>query len=221
MTALPANQYIIGVDLGGTNIVVCAMSADGSRQYGLRSEPTTAQEGADGVIGRMARMVNDTVSDTMREAGVAREAFLGVGVGAPGPLDREKGIVLVAPNLNWHNIPLRDRMAELTALPAALDNDANCATYGEWWVGAAKGATNVIGMTIGTGMVVASSSTVGSIMARVMWRVRSATSRSTRRAVAVAAATTGVSKRMRRARRSPSGRAKHCRSISRRFSPRW
>ena len=97
----------------------------------------------------MARMVNDAVSDTMREAGVSREAFLGVGVGAPGPLDREKGIVLVAPNLNWHNIPLRDRMTALTGLPAALDNDANCATYGEWWVGAAKGARNVIGMTIG------------------------------------------------------------------------
>ncbi|WP_373063770.1 ROK family protein [Gemmatimonas sp.] len=152
MTALPANQFIVGVDLGGTNIVVCAMSADGSRQYGLRSEPTSAHEGADGVIGRMARMVNDTVSATMREAGVLRDAFLGVGVGAPGPLDREQGIVLVAPNLNWHNIPLRARMTALTGLPAALDNDANCATYGEWWVGAAKGATNVIGMTIGTGI---------------------------------------------------------------------
>ena len=152
MTALPANQFIVGVDLGGTNIVVCAMSADGSRQYGLRSEPTAAHEGADGVIARMARMVNSAVSDTMREAGVLREAFLGVGVGAPGPLDREQGIVLVAPNLNWHNIPLRDRMTALTGLPAALDNDANCATYGEWWVGAARGARNVIGMTIGTGI---------------------------------------------------------------------
>ncbi len=149
---MPKNQFIVGVDLGGTNIVVCAMSADGSAQHGLHSEPTRADEGTDAVIGRMARMVNETVAVTMRETGVSREAFRGVGVGAPGPLDREAGIVLVAPNLGWHMVPLRDRMTELTGLPAALDNDANCATYGEWWIGAAKGGRNVIGITIGTGI---------------------------------------------------------------------
>jgi glucokinase len=146
------NQFIVGVDLGGTNIVVCAMSADGSRQHGLRSEPTRAHEGTDAVITRMARMVNETIDDTMRETGVPRSAFRGVGVGAPGPLDREAGVVLVAPNLGWHNVPLRDRMTELTGLEAAIDNDANCATYGEWWIGAAKGGRNVIGVTIGTGI---------------------------------------------------------------------
>ena len=152
MPPISDSQYIIGVDLGGTNIVVCAMSADGSQQHGLISEPTAAHEGTDAVIARMARMVNDTVALTMRETGVTRDAFRGVGVGAPGPLDREAGIVLVAPNLNWHMVPLRDRMTELTGLPAALDNDANCATYGEWWIGAAKGGRNVIGVTIGTGI---------------------------------------------------------------------
>ena len=151
-SAMPHSQFIVGVDLGGTNIVVCAMSADGSQQHGLRSEPTRAEEGADGVITRMARMVNETVEITMQEAGVTRDAFRGVGIGAPGPLDREAGIVLVAPNLGWHNVPLRDRITALTGLPAALDNDANCATYGEWWIGAAKGAHNVIGVTIGTGI---------------------------------------------------------------------
>jgi len=149
---MPNNQFIVGVDLGGTNIVVCAMSADGSRQHGLHSEPTRAEEGADAVIARMARMVNETVAVTMRETGANTSDFKGVGVGAPGPLDREAGIVLVAPNLGWHMVPLRDKMTELTGLPAALDNDANCATYGEWWIGAAKGGKNVIGITIGTGI---------------------------------------------------------------------
>ncbi len=128
------------------------MSADGTHQCGLRSEPTLPLEGEDAVITRMARMVNETVAFTMQDAGVSRDAFLGVGIGAPGPLDRERGMVLVAPNLNWHDVPLRDRITALTGLPAALDNDANCATYGEWWIGAAKGARNVIGMTIGTGI---------------------------------------------------------------------
>ena len=150
--AMPNNPFIVGVDLGGTNIVVCAMSADGSHQHGLHSEPTRSAEGTDAVIARMARMVNETVAVTMRETGATKADFRGVGVGAPGPLDREAGVVLVAPNLGWHMVPLRDKMTELTGLPAALDNDANCATYGEWWIGAAKGGRNVIGITIGTGI---------------------------------------------------------------------
>ncbi|HMA25660.1 MAG TPA: ROK family protein, partial [Gemmatimonadaceae bacterium] len=68
------------------------------------------------------------------------------------PLDRDKGIVIVAPNLGWRNFPLRDRIGERLNLPATLDNDANCATVGEWWQGAARGGTNVIGITIGTGI---------------------------------------------------------------------
>ena len=152
LSPMPHNEFIVGVDLGGTNIVVCAMSADGTRQHGLHAEPTRAAEGADAVITRMARMVNETVAVTMQETAVPRDAFRGVGIGAPGPLDRQAGIVLVAPNLGWRMVPLRDRITELTGLRAALDNDANCATYGEWWIGAAKGGRNVIGVTIGTGI---------------------------------------------------------------------
>ncbi len=147
-----APQYAVGVDLGGTNIVVGAMSFDGAQLHGLQSVPTHASEGADAVIARMARMVNDTIEATMRETGVPREAFIGVGVGAPGTVDRETGRVLKAPNLGWHDRPLNDPMARLTGLPVEIDNDANCATYGEWWLGAARGGVNVIGVTIGTGV---------------------------------------------------------------------
>ncbi len=146
------HQYIVGVDLGGTNIVVGAMSDDGTQQYGMHSEPTGAHEGEQSVIARMAKMVETTITTTMRETGAVRADFKGVGIGAPGPLDRERGIVVLTPNLGWTNVPLRDRMTELTGLPATLDNDANCATYGEWWFGAARGARNVIGVTIGTGI---------------------------------------------------------------------
>lgn len=145
-------QFIVGVDLGGTNIVVGAMTEDGARQYAMHSEPTRADDGADGVITRMARMVETTIDATMRETSAPRSAFRGVGIGAPGPLDRDRGVVLLTPNLGWRDVPLRDRMAELTGLPATLDNDANCATYGEFWIGAARGARNVVGMTIGTGI---------------------------------------------------------------------
>jgi glucokinase len=90
--------------------------------------------------------------DCIAQTGAARGDFIGIGAGAPGPLDRERGIILVAPNLGWKDFPLRDRIQGRLGLPTTLDNDANCATFGEWWQGAAKGGRNVIGLTIGTGI---------------------------------------------------------------------
>ena len=146
------SRYIIGVDLGGTNIVVGAMPEDGSREIAFRSSPTRSSEGEDSVVERMIQMIEDVIAVTMAETGAPRENFLGVGVGAPGPLDREKGIIITAPNLGWKMFPLRDRIQSVTGLHTTLDNDANCATMGEAWTGAAKGAKNVIGVTIGTGI---------------------------------------------------------------------
>ncbi|MDX1646113.1 MAG: ROK family protein, partial [Longimicrobiales bacterium] len=78
--------------------------------------------------------------------------FVGVGIGCPGPLDLEAGVIISTPNLGWDGYPIRDRIAEAVALPASLDNDANCATYGEWWQGAARGLSSVVGVTLGTGI---------------------------------------------------------------------
>ncbi len=150
--ASDARRYVIGVDLGGTNIVVGAMPKDGSREIGVRSQPTRAEQGSDAVVDRICEMIEAVIADARAEEGMPREAFLGVGVGAPGPLDRERGVVVIAPNLGWHNLPLRDLIGERVGLAATLDNDANCATLGEWWTGAAKGGRNVVGITIGTGI---------------------------------------------------------------------
>src|SRR5687767_549907 len=152
MSARKRQRYIIGVDLGGTNIVAGAMPEDGSREIALRSEPTRADQGADAVVDRIARMIHTVIAETIAETGAKRDDFAGVGIGSPGPLDRERGIVIVTPNLGWRNFPLRDEVVNRVGLPATLDNDANCATLGEWWCGAAKGARHVIGMTIGTGI---------------------------------------------------------------------
>jgi glucokinase len=145
-------RFIVGVDLGGTNIVVGAMPDDGSERYALRSQPTHAELGADAVVDRIVQMVQDVIEITMVETGAKRDQFAGIGIGAPGPLDRANGIVVVAPNLGWRDFPLRGRISDGTGMPATLDNDANCATYGEWWIGAARGARAVVGMTIGTGI---------------------------------------------------------------------
>ena len=145
-------RYIIGVDLGGTNIVAGAMPADGSREIAMHTTPTLAEGGASSVVDRITGMIEQVIEQTMAETGADRSAFLGVGIGSPGPLNREKGIVIVTPNLGWKNFPLRDEIAKRVGLEATLDNDANCATLGEFWCGAAVGGRNVIGMTLGTGI---------------------------------------------------------------------
>jgi glucokinase len=148
----PRTKYLVGVDLGGTNIVAGALAEDGSDLLAMRSEPTRADQGADAVVDRIIRMIDTVIAETIAQTGAKRDDMIGIGVGAPGPLDRERGIVVTTPNLGWTNFPLRDVIQERARLPVRIDNDANCATLGEWWLGAARGASNVIGMTIGTGI---------------------------------------------------------------------
>ena len=151
-TSSDSARYVVGVDLGGTNIKTGVMPTDGSRTLAVRSTPTHAELGAEGVIRRIIVQAEASIAAAMAETGATRDQFAGVGVGAPGPLDREEGIVLIAPNLGWRDVPLRALVSDALGMRAALDNDANCATLGEWWVGAARGARHVVGMTIGTGI---------------------------------------------------------------------
>ena len=145
-------RYIVGVDIGGTNIVVGTVREDGGAIHGVHSVATRPEEGAQAVIARIAELIQQSIEETVAAAGVGRGEVVGVGIGAPGPLDRARGIVLLTPNLGWTLLPLRDLVSLSVQLPATLDNDANCAIYGEWWVGAAKGARYVVGLTIGTGI---------------------------------------------------------------------
>jgi glucokinase len=145
-------RLIMGVDIGGTNVVVGTVAEDGSAAHGLQRERTRTNGGPDAVVQQIATMVERSLETT----GAAFERddldVVGVGIGSPGPLDTKRGIVLTTPNLGWTNFPLRDRVSEAVGLPATLDNDANCAIFGEWWRGAAHGSRVVVGLTVGTGI---------------------------------------------------------------------
>jgi glucokinase len=143
-------RFVLGIDIGGTNLVVGSVADDGCSLVALGSEPTQPELGATSVLDRLVGLAERTIARTRRE--VPGAEILGVGVGAPGPLDTRSGIVLLTPNLGWVNMPLRQIIHDRLGLPAALDNDANCAVLGEWWVGAARGARHAIGITIGTGI---------------------------------------------------------------------
>ncbi len=143
-------RAIVGIDLGGTNIVAGCVAEDGSTLAGVRSVPTGAESGPDAVIGRIIATAKESIAEA-RAADPTLE-LVGVGVGSPGPLNTRTGVVLLTPNLGWVNMPLRQRLQDGLGLRTALDNDANCAVLGEWWRGAARGTRNAVGITIGTGI---------------------------------------------------------------------
>ena len=144
-------RYIVGVDIGGTNVVVGTVQEDGHSLHGFQTEPTDRSGGPGATVDQVNRLVAASLSQARAELGSAIDV-VGVGIGSPGPLDTRSGTVLLTPNLGWTEMPLRDRVAAAAGLPATLDNDANCAVLGEWWRGAAQGGKVVVGLTIGTGI---------------------------------------------------------------------
>ncbi len=151
--AIPSDKkWLVGVDLGGTNIAVGVLPIDGGDVLALRTQPTEAHKGAKFVVDRIVAMIEESIAEVLSKHGGTREDFGGIGIGSPGPLDRRSGTVINTPNLGWRNFPLRDLISNAVGLPATLDNDANCATYGEWWLGAGRGVDTLVGLTLGTGI---------------------------------------------------------------------
>lgn len=144
-----SGHWVLGVDIGGTNLVVGAVPFGGGPAYGVRACSTEPHRGPDAAIADIARMAKEVITETLD---ASSGDFVGVGIGCPGPLDLAAGRVIATPNLGWRDYPIRDRIAEVLSLPAALDNDANCATYGEWWQGAGREVGSLVGLTLGTGI---------------------------------------------------------------------
>lgn len=145
-------SYIAGVDLGGTTINAAVISADGERVLGMHTAPTNAERGPKYVVDKIIGMVRESMRVAGHEGEFDEKEIVGIGIGSPGPLDRKTGTVIETPNLGWRNFPLRDLVANAIGLPAELDNDANAATIGEWWVGAGKDVETMVGVTLGTGI---------------------------------------------------------------------
>lgn len=140
----------IGCDLGGTNLRAAIVDVENGSVLHQMSIPTLAREGHDAVMKRMA----DLFLQIIESAGMKKSEIGGIGIGAPGVLDLEKGETLFLPNLSgaWRNVPLRDTIAILTGLPTALLNDVRSITNGEWRFGAGRGVDTVAVFAIGTGI---------------------------------------------------------------------
>ncbi len=141
-----ALQQVIGVDLGGTNIRVAVLDADGTMSHTTRTA-TKSDQGPDAVIQRIAQ----TIEEVVEKSGV--DASTPVGIASPGPLNPRKGIVHYTPNLpGWRDVPLVEKLESLINRRVALANDGNCATLGEMQFGRAKGLQNLIYLALGTGI---------------------------------------------------------------------
>jgi glucokinase len=134
---------LIGVDLGGTTFSVGLVSEDGKILKKVTRD-TLVENGKEDVIRRIAETILE-VSDG--------EETPYVGIGSPGSIDRENGIVRFSPNFpDWHNVPLTDELAKRTGKKVFLENDANAFVLGEKWFGAGRGYDHIVALTLGTGI---------------------------------------------------------------------
>lgn len=137
----------VGVDLGGTSLR--ALVADEAyKTLAVKKVRTVTAGGPARLIQKIAALVDNT----LQEAGVPRSRVRAVSVGAPGPIDRARGIVEEAPNLGWRRVPLRSELRQMLRVPVFVENDVNVGLVGEHALGAGRGAKNVVGIFVGTGI---------------------------------------------------------------------
>lgn len=141
-------SVVIGVDLGGTNLRTALLSPDG-KILDKHKEATRASDGWKKVVARLI----DSIKKQHESAGRMGVNVAGVGVGAPGVIQSDRGIVVKSPNFpDWNNLPLKDALEKALDLPVHIENDANAAALGEQWLGAGHGIGSMILLTLGTGV---------------------------------------------------------------------
>jgi glucokinase len=140
----------IGCDLGGTNFRAGVVDLEIGSISHQASIPTLARQGHEAVMARMSGLINRIVE----ESSLPREEIGGIGIGVPGVLDLDRGMVIFLPNLlgNWPHVPLAETITRQTGFPVCLLNDVRAITYGEWKYGAGRGADTMACFAIGTGV---------------------------------------------------------------------
>jgi glucokinase len=140
-------DYSIGVDMGGTNLRIAAITPDGKLLEKITLGVKIAM-GRDYVIGEMCDAIH-RLTEQYRGSG----RFIGAGIGVPGIIDVEAGMMRKSANLpGWSDYPVRDEIERRLGARVFLDNDANVAALGEKWLGAARDAENMAMITLGTGI---------------------------------------------------------------------
>ena len=140
-------KYYVGIDLGGTNIAAGIVDS----QYNIievAKTKTNMPRPATEIAADMSRVALDAIA----KAGLDKNDVEWIGIGSPGLINRDLGIVEYSNNLGFNNVPLAKLVQDDTGIKTYIDNDANVAAYGEFVAGSAKGTNNAIIITLGTGV---------------------------------------------------------------------
>ncbi len=139
------NKHSIGVDIGGTNVTVALVAEKGKivKKIGF---PTRVKEGKAKIIRRVVKAVDEVMK------GLSAKSIRGIGVGAAGDIDQDKGIVRFSPNLFWKNVPLARLLKRRFNLKVVLDNDANAAAWGTYVLETNRKVKSLLCITLGTGV---------------------------------------------------------------------
>lgn len=141
------SRAALGIDLGGTKILAGAIGAD-NRLLSRAKRSTPAREGAGAILGAIVSAAREALD----QAGLSAEELLGVGVGAPGPLDIDAGVIRFSPNLDVRDFAIGPELARELGLPVLVRNDVRVGGYGEFKLGAGQGKRDLIAAFVGTGI---------------------------------------------------------------------
>ncbi len=140
-------MYRIGVDLGGTNIAVGVVD-ENYKIIGRGKVKTNAPRPAEEIFDDIAKAINMAVED----AGLTMDDISFVGVGTPGSVNKEEGLIEFSNNLDFNNVPAYKLLEDRIGKPCVFENDANAAALGEAYAGAGNGVKNLVAVTLGTGV---------------------------------------------------------------------
>jgi glucokinase len=140
-------QHFVGFDLGGTKMMAAVFNPE-FRLLGRRRRKTKGSEGAKAGLERIVQ----SIRDALEEGKVDTDWLAGIGVGCPGNIDLEKGIVIDSANLGWRNFQIRDALEKEFKCPAVILNDVDAGVFGEYRFGAGKNARCLVGVFPGTGI---------------------------------------------------------------------
>lgn len=141
------NKYCFGVDIGGTTVKIGLFTTDGAIVDKWEINTNKADGGSN-----ILSDISLSLTNKMQEKGIEKEDIEGIGIGVPGPVD-DKGTVLTCVNLGWGTFNVAEEVTRLTGITnVKAGNDANVAALGEMWLGGGKGYSDMIMITLGTGV---------------------------------------------------------------------
>lgn len=141
-------KYSIGIDLGGTKILIGLVEKESGKVVSHIKKKTKKEKGPENIVRKMV----EGVEELLEESGKSFTEISSIGIGSAGQIDRKNGIIIGAPNLDCYNLNLKEILQDKFNIPVFVGNDVEVATIGEQKFGAGKGCADFVCVFVGTGI---------------------------------------------------------------------